>query len=223
MNVLIAEDEPGIASFVTKGLAARGYNVTWVERGEDVLSRAAEADLVLLDLGLPDLDGLDVLRRLRQGGDQTQVLILTARAEVDDVVTGLSLGADDYLVKPFAFDELLARVRTRERARQAIHAGAGTPRVLRTGDIAMDLVERTVDLAGRPVRLTEREFDLLRAFMDAPGEVLSRRQLLEAVWGVRFDPGTNIVEVYVGYLRKRIGAGRIETVRGRGYRMPAGS
>ena len=220
MNVLVAEDEPGIASFVTKGLAARGYNVTCVERGEDALARAADADLVLLDLGLPDLDGLDVLRRLRQRGDDTQVLILTARAEVDDVVTGLSLGADDYLVKSFAFDELLARVRTRERARHAIRSGAGVPKVLRAGDIGMDLVERTVEVGGRAVRLTEREFDLLRTFMGAPGEVLSRRRLLEAVWGVRFDPGTNIVEVYVGYLRRRIGSDRIETVRGHGYRMP---
>ena len=219
MNVLVAEDEPGIASFVTKGLAARGYRVTWVERGADVLAGAADADLVLLDLGLPDLDGLDVLRRLRQRGDDTQVLIVTARAEVDDVVSGLNLGADDYLVKPFAFDELLARVRTRERARRAMRSGAGATGILRAGDMSMDLVQRTAQVAGREVRLTEREFELLRAFMGAPGDVFSRLELLGAVWKLTFDPGTNIVDVYVRYLRKRIGPERIETVRGAGYRL----
>jgi DNA-binding response OmpR family regulator len=144
------------------------------------------------------------------------VLVLTARAEVDDVVTGLNLGADDYLVKPFAFDELLARVRARERTQ---HASTGRSTALRCGDVSMDLVERTVQVSGNEVRLTEREFDLLRTFMDAQGEVLTRSQLLQAVWGLGFDPGTNVVEVYVGYLRKRLGADRIRTVRGRGYRL----
>ena len=216
MNVLVVEDEPRIASFLTRGLSAHGYQVTWIDRGEDVFARIADAQLVLLDLGLPDMDGLDVLRRLRRAGDGTQVLVLTARAEVDDVVTGLNLGADDYLVKPFAFDELLARVRARERAQ---HANTGRSTVLRCGDVSMDLVERTVQVSGNDVRLTEREFDLLRTFIDAQGDVLTRSQLLEAVWGIGFDPGTNVVEVYVGYLRKRLGAERIQTVRGLGYRL----
>ena len=214
MNVLLVEDEPRIASFVTKGLSAAGYHVTWIGRGEDTFSCISDTDLVLLDLGLPDIDGLEVLRRLRERGGGTQILVLTARAEIDDVVTGLNLGADDYLVKPFAFDELLARVRARERAQ---HGGAGLPGVLRFGEVTMDLVGRKVQVSGNEVRLTEREFDLLRAFVDARGEVLTRSQLLEAVWGLSFDPGTNVVEVYVGYLRKRIGAGHIRTVRGRGY------
>jgi DNA-binding response OmpR family regulator len=217
VNVLVVEDEPRIASFLTRGLSAHGYRVTWIDRGEDVFARIADAQLVLLDLGLPDVDGLDVLRQLRRAGNTTQVLVLTARAEVDDVVTGLNLGADDYLVKPFAFDELLARVRARERT-AGTSAGGGTS--VRWGDVSMDLVERTVRVSGNDVRLTEREFDLLRAFVDARGEVLTRRRLLEAVWGLGFDPGTNIVEVYVGYLRKRLGAERIRTVRGRGYRLP---
>jgi DNA-binding response OmpR family regulator len=217
VNVLVVEDEPRIASFLTRGLSAHGYRVTWIDRGEDVFARIADAQLVLLDLGLPDVDGLDVLRQLRRAGNTTQVLVLTARAEVDDVVTGLNLGADDYLVKPFAFDELLARVRARERT-AGTSAGGGTS--VRWGDVSMDLVERTVRVSGNDVRLTEREFDLLRAFIDARGEVLTRRRLLEAVWGLGFDPGTNIVEVYVGYLRKRLGAERIRTVRGRGYRLP---
>jgi two-component system, OmpR family, response regulator len=216
MNVLVVEDEPRIASFLTRGLSAHGYHVTWIDRGEDVFARIADTQLLLLDLGLPDVDGLDVLRRLRQAGHRTQVLVLTARAEVDDVVTGLNHGADDYLVKPFAFEELLARVRARERAQ---HASTGRSTALRCGDVAMDLVERTVQIAGNAVRLTEREFDLLRTFIDAQGEVLTRSQLLEAVWGLGFDPGTNIVEVYVGYLRKRLGPERIRTVRGRGYRL----
>jgi DNA-binding response OmpR family regulator len=217
MNVLVVEDEPRIASFLTKGLSAHGYGVTWIDRGEDVFARIGDAELVLLDLGLPDVDGLEVLRRLRRAGDGTQVLVLTARAEVDDVVTGLNLGADDYLVKPFAFDELLARVRARERTQ---HAGTGRSTALRWGDVSMDLVGRTVQVSGKDVRLTEREFDLLRAFIDARGEVVTRDQLLQAVWGLGFDPGTNVVEVYVGYLRKRLGAERIRTVRGRGYRLP---
>jgi DNA-binding response OmpR family regulator len=217
MNVLVVEDEPRIASFLTKGLSAHGYGVTWIDRGEDVFARIGDAELVLLDLGLPDVDGLEVLRRLRRAGDGTQVLVLTARAEVDDVVTGLNLGADDYLVKPFAFDELLARVRARERTQ---HAGTGRSTALRWGDVSMDLVGRTVQVSGKDVRLTEREFHLLRAFIDARGEVVTRDQLLQAVWGLGFDPGTNVVEVYVGYLRKRLGAERIRTVRGRGYRLP---
>ena len=216
MNVLVVEDEPRIASFLTKGLSAHGYRVTWTDRGEDVFALIADTQLVLLDLGLPDIDGLDVLRRLRRTGDRTQVLVLTARAEVNDIVTGLSLGADDYLVKPFAFDELLARVRARERTQ---HASTGPSTELHCGDVSMDLVERTVQVSGNDVRLTEREFDLLRTFIDAQGEVLTRSQLLEAVWGLGFDPGTNVVEVYVGYLRKRLGAERIRTVRGRGYRL----
>ena len=205
MNVLVVEDEPGIASFLTKGLAARGYDVGWVACGRDALAASAGADLVVLDLGLPDVDGLDVLREIRRRGDATAVLVLTARSEVEDVVTGLELGADDYLVKPFAFDELVARVRTRERAVRA----AASMTALEAGDVLLDLTDRTARVGGRPIHLSRREFDLLRAFVASPDQLLTRPQLLEAVWGLNFDPGTNIVDVYVRTLRRKIGAERI--------------
>jgi DNA-binding response OmpR family regulator len=170
--------------------------------------------LVILDLGLPDLDGLDVLESLRQRGSAVPVLVLSARGRVDDRVTGLNNGADDYLGKPFAFEELLARVRANLRPRTAI-----SPSVLHAGRICIDPLQREVTAGGRAVSLSAREFSLLKAFAEHPGQVLSRQELLSMAWGMNFDPQTNLVDVYVGYLRRKLGEPIIETVRGTGYRL----
>ena len=216
MRLLVVEDEERIASFLDKGLTAHGYAVEWARTGAEALQLGAGPDvaLVILDLKLPDLDGLEVLADLREQGVTVPVLILSARARVADRVRGLELGADDYLAKPFAFDELLARVRARLRSRPA--AGVGAPRA---GDISLDVLTREVTIAGRTVSLSEREFSLLRAFVGHPRQVLSRGELLAMAWGISFDPRTNLVDVYVGYLRRKIGEPVIETVRGAGYRL----
>jgi DNA-binding response OmpR family regulator len=217
MRVLIVEDEARIASFLVKGLTAAGYAVEHVATGGEALTRLQPGgtQLVILDLRLPDMDGFDVLARLRERGDQTPVIVLTARGDVHDRVRGLDLGADDYLTKPFAFDELLARVRARLRAPSRPSADAGT---LEVAGLRLDVRTRRVDVDGVEATLTAREFALLETFMRHPGQVLSREQLLSQVWGYDFDPGTNVVDVYVGYLRRKIGA-RVETVRGMGYRL----
>ncbi len=214
MNLLVVEDEERIASFLAKGLRAHGYGVEWVKSGREALERVTQADisLVILDLGLPDLDGLEVLDGFRERGATVPVLVLSARGRVADRVKGLNLGADDYLAKPFAFEELLARVRANLRPR----AGA-SPGVLRVGGIRVDLLRREVTVDGRPVGLSAREFSLLKAFVDHPGQVLSRQELLSMAWGMNFDPRSNLVDVYVGYLRRKLGEAVIETVRGAGY------
>jgi DNA-binding response OmpR family regulator len=216
VKLLVVEDEARIAAFLKKGLTAHGYAVEWASTGAEALRLAVAPDiaLVILDLKLPDLDGLDVLAGLRERGAMMPVLILSARGEVDDRVRGLDLGADDYLAKPFAFEELLARVRARLRPRPA--AGAG---VLRAGGIYLDVLTREVTAAGRTVSLSDREFSLLRAFVSHPRQVLSRRELLTMAWEMDFDPRTNLVDVYVGYLRRKLGETIIETVRGAGYRL----
>jgi len=216
VRVLLVEDEDRIASFVQKGLSAAGYTVERVTTGAEAAARASsrEFDLAILDLGLPDMDGRDVLRGWRDRGLRVPVVILTARGEVHDLVEGLELGADDYLTKPFAFDELLARIRARLRPR----AGAETATV-RFRDIDLDLRTRRVTVGERSVELAPREFGLLEAFLRNPGHVLSREQLLSRVWGYDFDPRSNLVDVYVGYLRRKLGDGYIETVRGAGYRL----
>jgi DNA-binding response OmpR family regulator len=219
MNVLVVEDEERIASFLIKGLRAHGYGVEWVKSGQEALQRAMDKDisLVILDLGLPDLDGLEVLKRLRGRGAMVPVLVLSARGRVDDRVEGLNLGADDYLPKPFAFEELVARVRANLRAR-----ASGTPDVLlQAAGITIDLLEREVRVGGRPVSVSAREFSLLKAFVAHPGQVLSRQELLSMAWDMDFDPGTNLVDVYVRYLRRKLGESVIETVHGAGYRLPA--
>lgn len=219
MTILIIEDEERIASFLRKGLTAHGYAVDWASTGQDGLQRSAAPDvsLVILDLKLPDLDGLEVLAGLRGQGTMVPVLILSARGRVGDRVRGLDLGADDYLVKPFAFEELLARVRARLRPRPAVPAG-----VLRASGISLDVVRHEVTAAGRKMPLSAREFSLLRAFLGHPGQILSRQELLSMAWGMDFDPQTNLVDVYVGYLRRKLGEAVIETVRGTGYRLRAG-
>jgi DNA-binding response OmpR family regulator len=214
VKVLVVEDEGKIASFIVKGLSSAGYETEHVTTGGEAVERAADADVMVLDLGLPDTDGLDVIRAIRERDLETQVIVLTARAELTDRVLGLELGADDYLVKPFAFEELLARIRARVRTLEQVER-----RHLAFDGIRMDLLERNVSVGGRRVELPARQFELLEVFLRAPGEVLDREQLLEQVWGLAFDPGTNIVDVYVGYLRRKIGAARIETVRNHGYRL----
>ncbi|HKC76513.1 MAG TPA: response regulator transcription factor [Chloroflexota bacterium] len=216
MTVLVVEDEERVASFLEKGLRAHGYAVEWVQTGEDALRRLMHAgiSLVILDLGLPGLDGLDVLAGLRERGSAVPVLVLSARGRVDDRVKGLNRGADDYLGKPFAFEELLARVRANLRPRATI-----SPSVVRIGGICIDLLRREVTVGGRTVSLSAREFSLLKVFADHPGKVLSRQQLLSMAWGMDFDPQTNLVDMYVGYLRRKLGEPVIETVRGAGYCM----
>jgi DNA-binding response OmpR family regulator len=217
-RVLIAEDEPRIAAFVEKGLRANGFATAVVGDGLTALDRArsGEFDLVVLDIGLPVLDGFAVLRALRAERCGVPVIVLTARDSVQDTVAGLEGGADDYMPKPFRFEELLARVRLRlASARQ------GEVTVLSVGDLSLDLRTRRASVGGRTVDLSAREFALAETFLRHPGQVLAREQLLSHVWGYDFDPGSNVVDVYVRYLRKKLGAERIETVRGMGYRLTA--
>ncbi|MFI6576847.1 response regulator transcription factor [Nocardiopsis sp. NPDC050513] len=215
-RVLIVEDEERIASFVRKGLAASGFATTVVGTGSQAVDYAVTGgfDLMLLDLGLPDTDGFDVLRRVRALGVDVPVVILTARDSVRDTVTGLEIGADDYVTKPFSFEELLARVRLRLRSERP----ADTT-VLRAGGLALDLRTRRVDVGGTPTDLTGREFALLELLMRHPDQVLSRQQMLSHVWGYDHDPGSNVVDVFVRALRRKVGADRIVTVRGMGYRL----
>ena len=216
MKILIVEDEARIVSFLEKGLRAHGYTTEHASTGTEALERAglAEYALFVLDLGLPGMDGLEVLKRLRERGDRTPVIILTARGTVDERVLGLELGADDYLAKPFAFEELLARIRVQLRERLA--SGATK---LQAGGVSLDLQTRRVRVGAEEIELTAREFSLLEVFLRHPGQVLSREQLLSRVWNYDFDPGTNIVDVYVGYLRRKIGGEVLQTVRGAGYRL----
>ncbi len=215
-RILVAEDEAGIASFIVKGLTADGHTATVAPDGDAALSAglSGEFDLIVLDLGLPGRDGLSVLRELRDQRVNLPVIILTARDSIDDLVGGLDSGADDYIAKPFRFDELLARIRS--RLRQVPVAPAT---VLRHGEVVMDLVTRRVERAGTPVELSAREFLLTETFLTHPGQVLSRQQLLSRVWGYDFDTGSNVVDVYVGYLRRKLGRDFVVTVRGVGYRL----
>jgi DNA-binding response OmpR family regulator len=218
-RVLIAEDEPRIASFLEKGLRANGYSTTVVEDGLTTAAAARDRtfDLLILDLGLPGLDGLGVLAEMRRRGERMPVIILTARREPGDTVAGLDGGADDYVTKPFRFEELLARVRARLR-----DEGTRETTVLEVGEVMLDLRTRRATVAGRTVELSAREFALAETLLRHPGQVLSREQLLSHVWGYDFDPGSNVVDVYVGYLRKKLGPDTVETVRGMGYRMREG-
>ncbi|MGC5627393.1 response regulator transcription factor [Georgenia sp. Z1344] len=222
-QILIIEDEVGIASFVTKGLTAAGHQSTAVTTGKEGLDHARTSgyDLVVLDVGLPDIDGFQVLQTLRGEGHTLPVIMLTARSSVDDTVTGLDSGADDYMPKPFRFEELLARVRLRLRSAQQTSSGAD-PTQLQVADLSLDVRTRQATVAGRTVDLSAREFSLLETFILHPGQVLSREQILSRVWGYDFDPGSNVVDVYVRYLRKKIGAERIQTVPRMGYRLVTG-
>jgi two-component system copper resistance phosphate regulon response regulator CusR len=215
-RILIAEDEERIASFVRKGLSANGFTTTVVGDGPSAIDyvRTGEFDLVILDLGLPGTDGFTVLRTLREAHVTTPVIILTARDSVHDTVAGLEGGADDYMTKPFRFEELLARVRLRLRTDNSPEAT-----VLRHADLSLDLRTRRASVAEATVDLTAREFVLLEMFLRHPSQVLSREQILSQVWGYDFDPGSNIVDVYVRALRRKLGQDRISTVRGMGYAL----
>lgn len=219
-TILIAEDEARIASFVTKGLTAAGFACTAVGTAAEALAlvQTGGFDLLVLDVGLPDADGFEVLNRLRGQGERIPVIMLTARTAPHDVVAGLEGGADDYMTKPFGFDELLARVRLRLRSVEAQGSGV---QVLQHGRAHLDLRTRRADTGSGPVDLSAREFALAEVFWRHPGQVLSREQLLSNVWGYDFDPGSNVVDVYVRYLRQKLGAELFETVRGMGYRFVA--
>ncbi|CAL8978547.1 Transcriptional activator protein CopR [Propionicimonas sp. T2.31MG-18] len=216
-QILIVEDEPRIAAFVAKGLRAAGFTTLIEPSGEAALQLAITEpiDLVVLDVGLPDIDGFEVLARLRGQGVTIPVIMLTARSSVADRVAGLQSGADDYVPKPFAFEELLARIQLRLRT----DAAGRSSMVLVHGDLSLDLGTRRARVAGRSVDLTAREFTLAEMFMRNPDQVLSREQLLSGAWGYDFDPGSNVVDVYVRYLRRKLGADYFETVRGMGYRL----
>ncbi|MDP2713118.1 MAG: response regulator transcription factor [Solirubrobacteraceae bacterium] len=217
-RILIAEDEPRLAAFLEKGLRSNGFVTTTVGDGAKaaMLADDEDFDLLVLDLGLPVKDGLSVLRELRAGGQRMPVIILSARDDVRDKVSGLEFGADDYVTKPFRFEELLARVRVRLRSE-----GIAEPTVLRSGDLTLDLRTRRASVGTSSIELSAREFTMLEVFMRHSDQVLSREQLLSHVWGYDYDPGSNVVDVYVGYLRKKLGRQRIETVRGMGYLMVA--
>jgi len=218
-RILIAEDEPRIAAFLEKGLRANGFTSEIAKDADEVICLALSEsfDLLLLDLGLPVKDGLTVLEELRGQGAQLPIIILSARDDLTDKVAGLEGGADDYVTKPFRFEELLARVRLRLRSHQKSSTQEETE--LRVGDLVLDLRTRRVRLKDRDVELPTREFSLLETFLRHKGQVLSREQILDHVWGYDYDPGSNIVDVYVGYLRKKLGSDLIETVRGIGYRL----
>jgi two-component system, OmpR family, response regulator len=220
MRILVIEDEQTLAGFIAQALRAEGHAVTVRHDGDSGEAAALTGDyaLVLLDLMLPGKAGLSVLDAIRSRLPDLPVIVLTARAAIEQRVEGLDRGANDYVTKPFSFDELLARVRAALRS-----PGQREASVLEAGEIRMDLRTRRVERNGHDVELTAREFELLAYLMRHPDQVLSREQILNAVWGFDFDPGTKVVEVYVGYLRRKLGdAGGddpIETVRSVGYRL----
>ena len=215
-RVLVVDDEERVTAFVEKGLRKHGFTTMAVHDGDSAvaLARDDDFDLVVLDVGLPRRDGFEVLRCVRERGDRLPVILLTSRDGIDDTVRGFDVGADDYLAKPFRFDELLARVRARLR-----EPGRREPTEVSASGVTLDLRTRQAVVDGEEVDLSTREFALAEALMTNAGAVLTREQLLSRVWGYDFDGSSNVVEVYVGYLRRKLGAACIETVRGTGYRF----
>ncbi|MDJ0768967.1 MAG: response regulator transcription factor [Ilumatobacter sp.] len=215
-RILVAEDQARIAAFVRKGLEAAGFTTMVVDDGTTAASVARDDnfDLMILDLGLPGLDGIEVLNRIRARGERMPVIVLTARDSIPDRVRGLEQGADDYITKPFSFEELLARVRVRLR-----DTGTGDVTTLNAAGVVLDIRTRRASIAGSTVELTAREYQVLEFLMRHAGQVISREQLLSHIWGYDFDPGSNVVDVYIRNLRKKLGAERIETVRNMGYRF----
>ena len=224
MRILVVEDEPKIARFIKKGLTEEGYAVDVARDGEEALAfaRAAPYDLIVLDLMLPKIDGITVCRKLRKDDIEVSLLILTAKDSIEDRVLGLDAGADDYLVKPFAFAELLARIRALLRRPQAMSSN-----VLEVGDLVLDVQKHRVERGGVQVELTSRELSLLEYMMRNPCQVLTRTQIMEHVWNYDFYAGSNVVDVYIRYLRKKIDEGHddklIKTMRGVGYSICEGS
>jgi heavy metal response regulator len=218
MRILVVEDEMKVGSFIKRGLEAANYSVDVERDGEAGLRRLLEGsyDLMILDVMLPRLDGFNVMKEIRQRGIQTPILLLTARIAVADKVTGLDLGADDYLTKPFAFEELLARVRALLR-----RGAAAAPAVLTAADLTLDPATRQVTRGGKRIDLTSKEYALLEFLLRRRDQVLSRAVIAQHVWGVDYDTFTNVIDVYVNYLRKKIDSGfepkLIHTVRGFGY------
>jgi two-component system OmpR family response regulator len=224
MRVLVAEDEKKIASFVRKGLAAEGFNVSVCHRGDDALHLASteKFDAVVLDIMMPGRDGMSVLARLREMRNTVPVILLTARDELSDRVSGLNQGADDYLTKPFSIDELVARLRAVLR-----RLSDGGLALVQLADLTLNLVTREVRRGGRRIELTAREFAVLEYLLRSPGRVHTRTQLCEQVWDYHFDTGTNVVDVAIQRLRRKVDDGHpvalIQTVRGVGYTMKAGA
>ena len=220
MNVLVVEDEKKIADFVRSGLEEQGYAVDLFRNGDEGYTAATTRsyDLIILDIMLPGRDGLSILKNLRSKGHTVPVLLLTARAEPDERVEGLNLGADDYLTKPFYFEELVARVNALIR-----RASGDQLSLLQVGGLVANLISREVSLDGEPLELTTREFNLLEMLMRSPGRVYTRTQLLDHVWGYDFNPGTNVVDVCIRRLRRKLeendASSLIETIRGVGYRI----
>ena len=214
-RVLIVEDEDRIASFIKKGFEANGFDTTVVDDGVRAADEArdTEFDLMILDLGLPERDGLDVLADIRSRGERMPVIILTAKGEVDTTIAGLEGGADDYMKKPFSFEELLARAKLRLRQAE------GADSVITAGPLALDLHRHRVTMGDETVELPGREFALAEVLFRNQGQVLSRQELLEAVWGGEGDPSSKKLEVYVLYLRRKLGDEVIENLRGQGYRL----
>lgn len=217
-HILIAEDDPRIAAFLEKGLRSRGFTITIASNGLETLdlTQANQFDLLILDLGLPKKDGLEVLGDLRKQGKTLPIIILTARDDIYDKVVGLEGGANDYVTKPFRFEELLARIRV--QLRSTVVTGDTTD-VLQIGNVSLNLRTRKAMVNGHDIELPAREFTMAEVFFRNPGQVFSREQLLDQVWGFNYNPGSNVVDVYVGYLRKKLGSDLIETVRGMGYRL----
>ena len=216
MRILAVEDEPGILRMLERGLTASGHQVLAAENGEDgaALALTEEVDVVLLDISLPDLDGYGVLARIRSGRPDLPVLMLTARDDIANKVRALDGGADDYLTKPFSFDELLARIRALTRRSDQTVASE-----VSAGDVRLDLLSRRAWRGDRVIELSQREFALLEYLLRHPGQVLSRTQILFAVWEYDADPSSNVVDVYIRYLRRKLGEpSPISTVRGAGYR-----
>ncbi|MEU6406277.1 response regulator transcription factor [Streptomyces sp. NPDC046985] len=230
-RILIVDDEPAVREALQRSLAFEGYETEVAVDGADALEKSAayRPDLVVLDIQMPRMDGLTAARRIRGGGDTTPILMLTARDTVGDRVTGLDAGADDYLVKPFELDELFARIRAllrRSSYTGAVPGAADEGDALTFADLRMDLATREVTRGGRQVELTRTEFTLLEMFLAHPRQVLTREQILKAVWGFDFEPSSNSLDVYVMYLRRKTEAGGeprlVHTVRGVGYVLRQG-
>ncbi|HEX6013825.1 MAG TPA: response regulator transcription factor [Geminicoccaceae bacterium] len=227
MHVLIIEDDRDAAGYMAKGLKESGHNVDVVHNGREglLLAAGADYDVLVVDRMLPELDGLGVVKTLRATGNQTPVLFVSALGDVDERVKGLRSGGDDYLAKPYAFSELLARLESLGRRRGGAAAAAGPETVLRYHDLVIDLLARRVERGGKPVDLQPREFKLLEVLMRHAGQVMTRTMLLEKVWDYRFDPQTNVIDVHISRLRQKVDRGfvhpLIHTIRGAGYSLRA--